>query len=161
MSYLGFLESAYFYHILDLRPLQKEGRIVLDDKKAAITLVNAVEDAKIISPLHFGIIRHISDDATDTDLCSVIEKYLKAEWIRNTRSYQLFFESETNLLRALENPLTFSYEKHQIQDYRFLPMRCYDFQQYRHAAQTCKTLLDVFAVKMITRTKDRTLALRV
>ena len=47
----------------------------LDDKKAVTTLINAVKDAKLKSPLHFGIVGHIPDDATDTDLCSMIENW--------------------------------------------------------------------------------------
>ena len=76
------------------------------------TLVNAVKDAKIKSPLHFGIVRHIPDDATDIDVCSMIANCLKAERIQNTRLYKLFFESKADLLKALKNLLTFGYEKH-------------------------------------------------
>ena len=37
---------------------------------------------------HFGIVLHIPDDAAATDLCRMIENCLKAERIRNTRSYK-------------------------------------------------------------------------
>jgi hypothetical protein len=138
----GYIESladaACCSHIMDLKPLQKEWRIVLDDKDAATTLANAVKDAKLKSPSCFGIIRHIPDDIEDSDLCGLIQNCVKAERIRKTRSFKLLFDSKMHLLKAMENPVTFGYEKHRIQDYKFLPMRCYNCQQFGHAAQTCK-----------------------
>ncbi|KAK2715441.1 hypothetical protein QYM36_010154, partial [Artemia franciscana] len=119
------------------------------------TLVNAVKDAKIKCPLHFGIVRHIPDDDTVMDLSSMIENCLKAERIRNTHSFNLFFESKADLLKSLEKPLTFGYEEHRIQEYRYLLMRCYNY------LKPVKTLFYVLAAQMTTRTQERTLALRV
>ena len=61
-------DSAFCSHILDLKPLWKEWRIVWDDKKAAASLANSAQDAKMKAPLNLGIIRHVPDDIPDFGL---------------------------------------------------------------------------------------------
>ena len=131
-------ESACCSHNLDLKPLRKEWRIVLDDKKAAASLANSAQDVKLKAPLHLGIILHLPDDISDLDLCAMIQNCVKAEKIRQTRSYRLAFEQKADLQRAFMNPTVFGYERYRIEEYKFLPMRCYNCQQYGHSAKACK-----------------------
>ena len=85
-------DSACCSHILDLKLLRKEWRILFDDKNATASLANTAQDAKLKAPLHLGIIRHVPDDIYDLGLCAMIQNCVKAEKIRQTRSYKLAFE---------------------------------------------------------------------
>ena len=131
-------DRAYCSHILDLKPLREEWRIVLNDKKAAATLANSAQDAKLKAPLHLGVIRHVPDDISDLDICTIIQNCVKAEKIGQTRSYKLMFEQKADLQRACMNPTVFGYERHRIEEYRFLPMRCCNSQHYGHSVKVRK-----------------------
>ena len=98
-------DSACCSYILDLKPLRKEWRIVLDNKKAAASLANSAQDAKLKAPLLLGMIRHVPDDISDLDLCAMIRNCVKAEKIRQTRSYKLAFEQKLIYREPVRNLL--------------------------------------------------------
>jgi len=59
----------------------------------------------------------------------------KAKRIRSSLTYKLHFESKEHLNEAIESPLTLGYERLNIPEYKFLPLRCYNCQQYGHPAR--------------------------
>jgi len=107
-----------------------------DWRKITDSLASAEAVAKAMSSKHkiekqakkphvIGIIKRIPESVSEEELPSLIPGCEKATRCGETRAHKLYFSSKTDLLHAIAQPIKFCQELFKIEEFGFLPRRCY------------------------------------
>ena len=142
-DYLDKVCGSNCGNIVELKTRKTDWKVVLNDQEAAKSVAQAIAKsdssikAKVSSPAFFGIIRHVPTSVSEEDLCGLVNNCAEASQIGKTRSFRLKFVTKHHLASAVKSPLIIGYERIPVEDFHFLPRRCYKCQAYGHIAKDC------------------------
>jgi len=135
----GFLDTVYGSYassILELKPRTNDWKVVVNDKHTVKSLVQAMKNNHlkgikcplkgIKCPSFIGIVQHVPSQTTEEEVRNTVTGCLAAARIGPTRSFKLEFESKESLMKAIQLPPGFGYEKSSLSEYKFLRVPYYN-----------------------------------
>ena len=146
----NFIESACGEALdatkVELRPGRNGWRMAVAHKATAEKIALAIKnknsesDAKVKTPLYIGLIKGIPEPLDAEVIQSLVSGCEKAEQCGKSRAFKLYFPSRESLNTATKLSMKVGFESFRIQEFVFLPKRCYNCHESGHIAAQCKNV---------------------
>ena len=130
--------------ISEVKRSSSEWKIVVKSKPAASSIADQMKKfqpgllASVKSPAFIGVIKGVPTEMNEKDLEKIIPKCVKALQCGKSRVYKIYFEQRSDLDSFLKNSVKVGYEKLTVQNFIFIPRRCFRCHQQGHFAADCK-----------------------
>lgn len=144
----AFIESACGESLdaskVELRPGKNGWRVAIAQKATAEKLAlginnqNQGSSAKIRTPSHIGIVKGIPESLSAEDLQRLIAGCEKVEQCGKSRTFKLYFSSRDAFDTAAQMTIKIDFERFKIQEFIFLPKRCFNCHEIGHMSTQCK-----------------------
>lgn len=125
---------------LTLKRSNDEWKILVQSRDAATQLAEAMKrkniTTKVKVPQFVGIMKRVPSSVSESELCQ-IAGCDKVAQCGSTRAFKLFYASRQTLENAIANPLKICLELFRIEEFRFLPRRCFKCHAVGHLAADC------------------------
>ena len=125
---------------LTLKRSNNDWKILVKSCDSATQLAQAMSskqiDTQVRVPQFVGIVKRIPSSLDENEL-SRVAGCEKAVQCGDTRAFKLYYPSRADLENAIANPLKICLELFRVEEFRFLPRRCFKCHSVGHIAANC------------------------
>ena len=112
-------------------------------KKAANQIADTVKrsdpslNLSVKEPLFVAILKQVPGDLNDTTLKDLIPKCSKIGQCGKSRAFKVYFQTRADQDQFLRDSLKIGYERLPVQEFFFMPRRCFNCHVIGHVAANC------------------------
>lgn len=126
-----------------LRRRNKEWQLSVSSKQAAEKVSAALKishkiDNRLVNSQFIGIVKRLPSNVTEDLLKNLSKDCEKAIKCGNSQAFKMYYPSKSALSAALTNPIKIGFELFRLEEFCFLPRRCYRCHHVGHIAADCK-----------------------
>ena len=130
--------------ITELRRSNTEWKLVVRSKQTASQIVDAAKRAKpslnisLKEPAFLAAIKRVPEDLDEQSLKQLIPKCNKTLQCGKSRTFKVYFPTRNDLDTFLKVSVKIGYERLPVEEFVFLPRRCFNCHAIGHLAADCK-----------------------
>ena len=127
----------------ELKRGRSEWRLVVKTKVKANSIASSINQklqsagARVKSPVFIGVIKNIPTTYDADRVKNCLSGCERAEQCGRSRTYKLYFSSCYQLGLAMKSPTKLEFEHFPIEEFVYLPKRCYNYQKFGHISAAC------------------------
>ena len=103
----------------------------------AMKIGNSSLETSVKSNRFSGIVRFVPEEFEVSDVTNLIPTCEKAEQFGKSRTFRLYFPSKDALEASMKDPPKIGFERLRVDEFHFLPRRCYKCHLIGHIAANC------------------------